>query len=194
MIIYRATGYTASASTVPGFTGSGWTSLSVWYSTAGTPDGSAIGYAPTLASTSAQLMIAATITVTGAAPVINMSGQIWTGNGYVDVFVLPIDVDLVSLNARRQMCLQRGKARDQRRIEFLQMEHKQVSDLRAELDELKRIVSNGAERHNEKEDDGGLLPPPRSRKRVIEQESDDDGVSVVSVTQGRSKSQPARAG
>lgn len=193
LIVYFAQGYTSGATTAPTISASGASAINIW-NASGIPSGTALAIAPTAASTSQKLMSAWTFTVTAPGPTINFSSQIWTGNAQVDVLLMPLDVDLVALSARRQAYQQWGKTRDRRRVEMLQFEAKEVASLREQMDDLRRMISNGAERYEEKEDDGGILPPPRARKRVIEQESDDDGVSVVSVTQGRSKSQPAKAG
>lgn len=172
MVLFSWISTTASAITAPSLSGTGLTVLTLFAN-----DVSQSGFAPTGGETASRCVKAAIFTVTGSAPVMTLSSFTMATGASLDVFVVPVDIDLARFHATRNNHLRFSKMRDKRFTEELKTFSALQENDRRELQELKDLVMRlqSAPDRSVVEDgsEHELRPPPCLRIEQVEEATEE---------------------
>lgn len=153
---------------------------------------------PTVGSTSNEGCTIYTFNVTGQSPTISLGTFTSTSPAYLEIWVVPLDIDLVSFHYARKACrkreaiMQREVALDWRnKRQWYDAEQKEIDELKSQVKNLvqmvgwERMQDMRARLHNDElpyEEKDEEEPPLRlPRKRVTQEVPDDDDESIVSI-------------
>jgi len=195
----------SGAMTMPTCTITNSSGLSI-LATSSVYDGASSSRIPTIGATTVEGCSIATFSVTGQAPVVSFGTTAATSIATFEVFVVPLDIDLVSFYATRKAHLKRETERmltvkqdfTDRRT-WYDTEQKEIDELKLQIKSLAQVI--GWERmqdmrarlgqdelpYEEKDEEEPPLRLPR--KRVTQEVPDDDDESIVSV-RTRTSSKP----
>jgi hypothetical protein len=160
LLLYKLTSTGAATATTMSLAGAGWASIYAWQTSGGVPSGDVTANAPLSGGSTQSGMVARLINVTAAGPTIT-AAVTHANNFYWDLFVLPVDVDLVGLAENKRAWM---RARRRGMEDSALEERKAISQIEMEMAALRSQL----ERALGEEKDQGTVP----RGPIVEPEDD----------------------